>query len=193
MEHDAFLTLQLVNKQFIDLRIPKLYQRITQLEQENTALKLKLFWKNHKYVKLRSVLREANMKIPTLLCNCTQCCQYNNTWNGYEDPYRTCALNRWLEAKLHACELTHTDVSESDMFTWSRSGIKHKVYNKDTLFVEVRNYIGPNYISKFIYGPKILQAKSVDDPELKKLELLFQTIDQEIEENEYIPQPPHPQ
>lgn len=187
MEDPAFRMLQFVSTQFRDSIISSLVKENKSLAKENTKLKLKLFFNDHKYAKLKNLQDKANKRIRTLRCNCIECCSYNNHWHGLEDPHKDCVFNEWFKGKLIASGLTYTHVREDQLFVWAVSGKQHKIYAVDTDFVELRHHVGADCISKFIYGPKILNAGSVEDGALKKLEALFIAMDREIEENMYIP------
>lgn len=186
MEDPAFRMLQFVSTQFRDSIISSLMKENKDLAKENAKLKLKLFFKEHKYAKLKILQEKANKRIRTLRCNCIECCSYNNLWQGHEDPHKDCAFKTWFKSKLAASGLTCTHVREDETFAWFVSGKQHKIYAADTDFVELRHHVGDDCISKFIYGPKILNAGSVEDEALKKLEALFIAMDREIETSMYI-------
>jgi hypothetical protein len=181
--------LRYVSTQFKDCVDSSLAKENAELKKEVAELKLQLFWSGHHYKDLQKLMTMANHTHRDLRCGCNQCHTYH-MFSGEQSPGPPgCLFKPWFERQLTACGLTFSVIVEANASVFSRSGKIHKLYDVDADFVEVRYYFmgTVSYASKYIYGPKILNAKSADAEALKKLEKLFETIDKEIKENMHIP------
>ena len=154
--------LTLTSKAFMDTRL-------LELKKENERLKLKRFWKIYGVSKLRKQLRSYQWRIGAVHCECVSCKKYKrfdplpkNGWDEVDledaryyanQTWDVCRYRPWFDEFLNDME---DDVGEI--------GTEH-VYFKGTL---VDWFWG--------YGSKFLNARSVADPELRKLEEIFDTL-----------------
>ncbi len=72
------------------------------------------------------------------------------------------------------CELLYEGMPENHTHENHMSDTEGVVCNVDSHFVETTMRGG--FLHKFTYGSKLWKARSVDNPELKKLERLFQLL-----------------
>ena len=155
--------MTLASKAFMDTRLLK-------LKKKNERLKLKRFWKIYGARQLQKQLRAYQWVIGAVHCECVSCKKYKRCepllphvpdeeeagWNARYYANKTwdvCEYQPWFQVLLNDVE---RDVGEI--------GIEH-VYFK-----------GNNVEWFWGYGPKFLNARSVADPELRKLEEIFETL-----------------
>jgi hypothetical protein len=155
--------LTLVSRAFVDTRL-------LELKKKNERLKLKRFWKIYGCSKLQKQLRAYQWCIGAVHCECVSCKKYKRfeplhphvpleddaMWDASYYANKTwdvCEYQPWFQEFLNDME---RDVGEI--------GVEH-VYFK-----------GNNVQWFFGYGPKFFKARSVADPELRKLEEIFDTL-----------------
>jgi hypothetical protein len=183
MEDPSFRMLKYVSTQFKDCFDSSLMAENAALKKELAEVKLQLFWEGHKYENLQKLMTMANHSHEALRCSCQQCHTYS-MFSGEQSPAGVphCLFKPWFQGQLTACGLTFSEVVEANASVFSRCGKMHKMYDVDADFVEVRHYLSAvTYASKYIYGRRILLAKSVDADALKKLARLFEAIKLEID------------
>lgn len=182
MEDPSFRMLKYVSTQFKDCFDSSLMAENAALKKELAEVKLQLFWEGHKYENLQKLMTMANHSRADLRCSCQQCHTYSMS-SGEQSPPGVphCLFKPWFQGQLTACGLTFSEVVEANASVFSRCGKMHKMYDVDADFVEVRYY--RTHAFKFIYGRRILLAKSVDADALKKLARLFEAINTEINVN----------
>lgn len=155
-----------VSKVFMDARV-------AELRRENEDLRLQLFWKDHSVHLLRDVMGAANNWDKSPKCNCLSCAVSGRIEGDVEsDDARDCAFVPWFEEKITECGLTfghtlpdstnHSHISD----TWGG------VYDVDCHFIK----LGRGDWNFFTYGKRLYQAKTIDDPELKKLKELIKLL-----------------
>ena len=155
--------LTLASKAFMDTRL-------LELKKKNDRLKLERFWKIYGASKLQKQLRAYQWRIGAVHCECVSCKKYKRfeplpphvpdedevEWNARYYANKTwdvCEYQPWFiefldDRERHVGEL-----------------------NFDHIYVE-----GDSLQWFFGYGPKFLNARSVADPELRKLEEIFDTL-----------------
>ncbi len=89
----------------------------------------------------------------------------------------TCQFIPWFEAKINECGLIYEGLPGKHNHANHVSDSSGRVCDIDSHFVE-SDVIGV-FMYKFTYGSKLWKAKTIDNPELKKLKKLFQLIDVE--------------
>jgi len=150
------------------------------LMQENAALKLQLFWKDHNVEKLKDAMIIANEGTGPH-CKCIACVisgRKSETDTSYDS---ICTFKPWFENHLSALGIqTATAVYDGTFEThMSGNGIEndpeHIVFDHDSHLC----HISRDDWFMFTYGAKLWKAKSVDDPELQKLKSLFAILHQE--------------
>jgi hypothetical protein len=93
--------LALVSKVLMD-------KEVLHLRQENEALRLQLFWKDHNWSQLRNLMSEANQASDAPQCSCWSC----NVTGRKRDNQDTlprgapCRFKPWFAALLTECGLT---------------------------------------------------------------------------------------
>jgi hypothetical protein len=162
MQWKGLELLALTSKAFMDTRL-------LEFKKENEQLKLKRFWKIYGVNNLRKQLRAYQWRIGAVHCECVSCKKYKrfdplpkNGWDEVDledaryyanQTWDVCKYRPWFHELLN-------DVSEDV----GKIGIEH-VYFK-----------GNNVEWFWGYGPKFYNARSVADPELRKLEGIFDTL-----------------
>jgi hypothetical protein len=155
--------LTLASKAFMDTRL-------LELKKRNERLKLKRFWSIYGASKLQKQLRSYQWCIGAVHCECVSCKKYKRfeplrphvpdedeaEWNA-----RYYANKTWDVCEYQPWFLEFLDDMERDVGE----------LNFDHIFVE-----GDSLCWFFGYGPKFLNARSVADPELRKLEEIFDTL-----------------
>ena len=177
MEHQRSLDrLATVSRVFMDARL-------LTLRRQNEELRLELFWTVHNVQKLKIAMKEANASgsARAVQCNCWKCSlngmvDGNNAQN-IVDRNKTCKLIPWLEAKMTECDLIYDSMPGPHAHVDHMSDSSGRVCDVDCHFVEQSFMRG--FMCNFTYGSKLWKARSVDNPELKKLEKFFQLINVE--------------
>ena len=139
--------LALVCKSFMDTAL-------LDLKRENERLKLELFWHFYSAEKLNEEM--------DLWCRCKECVNHGRyLYEVHEDvPEWTgeCVYEPWF--------LNFMEANEMDVGLCRDNEDDHVHFN----------ILANRYGWYWIYGSKFTEARSVADPELKKLEVLFTTL-----------------
>ena len=150
-------------------------QLVVELVNENRALKLELFWKNHSITKLQNEMQWANQKEPGGPgCNCLACAVSGrkDEENGIPASGFECIFKPYFEALLQECGLSVEPCCEEYCMHIS-DDTGNTVYNNDSHFVS----IGREDWKAFSYGAKLWKEPHSDqDPELRKLVRLFELL-----------------
>ena len=155
--------------------------RFEQICKENAELRLQLFWKDHNTQMLEDAMRHANNWEKSPKCNCWKCSLSGRKDDDVEvDELKTCEFIPWFEEKITACDLTIGYVQMGSTSKYHMSNNLNPVWDVDCHFVKIV-MMGGDW-SAFTYGSKLWDAKTVNDPELRKLEKLFKLLDQENDE-----------
>ena len=177
MEHQRSIDrLATVSKVFMDARL-------LTLRRQNEELRLELFWTAHSVQKLQIAMKKANTGYERSIgCKCWKCSLAGIIDGTVVDRSKTCQFIPWFEAKIKQCDLIHEGMPPQHMHVTHVSDSSGCVCDVDSHFVE-SDVMGV-FMYKFTYGSKLWKAKSVDNPELKKLKKLFQLIDVESASDE---------
>ena len=135
-----------------------------ELQRENEALKLKLFWEKHSPKELNAAMRLANLgssREGGVDCSCLSCIRSRRVDFAYNH------YHHWqydVPCKFKSC--FEYMIRENDM------SIGNNVLDDGHHFINSANqdWVG------WTYGSKLLKATSVGDPELAKLEGLFEDL-----------------
>ena len=141
-----FARLALVSKVLCDMEAIELRQENERLYQENQVLKLAVCWTNYNI----DILSGAMMITRKYYSG--QPRVFNEVWNA------------WIEPILQECGLTVEVVGGLLPYRGPQPS------ELDTHLVCTSRYM---FVA---YGTKLWKAKSVDDPELRKLKALFDTL-----------------
>ena len=158
--------------------VSKLFRdaRFEELCKENAQLRLQLFWKDHNVQMLKTAMDFANSSDKSPKCNCLNCalCGRMDEDDVYDDA-KKCAFTPWFEAKIAECGLTYgyENQESTEQEHMSNKGIY--VCNIDCHLVKDPTHDGD--WGSFTYGSRLWKAKTVNDPELKKLEKLFELLE----------------
>jgi hypothetical protein len=155
-----FDRLALVSKVFMD-------KRFLRLRRQNECLKLELFWKTYNLDMLRKEMYETHTVCNLFYCNCVSCVANGRMLEldeGEAEHYAglprctECAYKEWF---LDFIEEMHMEHRYDDSEYWTDSGYF-------TLY-DLENW-------SFGYGNYLVDARSVCDPELRKLEWMFRIL-----------------
>ena len=155
--------LTLASKAFMDTRL-------LELKKKNERLKLKRFWKIYSARQLQKQFRAYQWVIGAVYCECVSCKKYKRfepilphvpdedevEWNA-----RYYANKTWDVCEYQPWFIEFLDDRERDVGELSF----------DHIYVQ-----GDSLHWFFRYGPKFLNARSVADPELRKLEEIFEIL-----------------
>ncbi len=150
---------------------------LIELRQENERLKLTIFWHDHNIYALREAMERANLYHPDApKCMCIHC-SYSGRCGNQRNQIDSCKFKPWFEAKLQECGLeTLNGYPEGGKQTPHKcSGETNFVLDADIHFVNMS--IG--YWTWFTYGSKLWAAKSLGDPQIQKLVLLFKELNKD--------------
>lgn len=149
--------------------------RVAELRTENENLRLQLFWKDHSVQALEKVIREANTWDKSPKCNCWKCAVTGRMDNDTViDEPKKCDFIPWFEEKITTCGLIAGSILRDSKEQTHMSNSLNHVWDVDCHFVKIP-MMGGDW-SAITYGSKFWKAKTVNDPELKKLEKLFELI-----------------
>jgi hypothetical protein len=160
--------LALVSKLLLD-------KEVLHLRQENEALRLQLFWKDHNCSQLASLMEEANQASEGPQCACWSCSVKGRKRRNQETLPRgaPCTFKPWFEALLNECGLT---MATGD---WIGQQLRigahmamNGVYDGDAHFLQVMR---DDWYS-WTYGARLWKAQSAEDPELAKLHALCERL-----------------
>jgi hypothetical protein len=163
--------LALVSKLLLD-------KEVIHLRQENEALRLKLFWKEHNRSELRDRMREANQAHEGPRCTCLSCAVSGRKEDEEETlPWgAACKFKPWFEELLTQCGLTtETGVQIEQEPIGSHMSVPdgNMVYDVDAHF----HHLTRDDWFTWTYGARLWKARSADDPELAKLHALCVRLD----------------
>jgi len=156
-------------------------RELIELRQENEKLKLKLFWKEHGIRKLKTWLVNSNLEgINPPGCECTYCHQRSrNKEVRFQDGVK-CDLYIWFLKYVEECGCTVMDhraaIRLENVRNFSHDCLDYE-YSQDSIdtpsaYNVDAHFVFDSYLD-LSYGSRLLNATSVNDPELKKLEKVF--------------------
>jgi hypothetical protein len=171
-QEQALDRLASVSRLFMDARV-------VELRKQNERLKLELFWIKHSIQKLKDIMKHANYgRDASVSCNCWKCSLAKRIPKGtLVDNNKKCKFLPYFEALMQDCELSYEGLPGAHTHENHISDEEGNVCDVDSHFVETTMRGG--FLHKFTYGSKLWKAKSVDNPELKKLERLFNLLSAE--------------
>jgi len=155
----ATLSRVLYDKEMLDLR------------NEIELLKLKLFWTNHHIDKVQECFVYLNRTV--CKCSCEKCIEYlhENDYvfpEPYDDECRFVPFIKWIIQDLVGMKfmMVHPIYYNCD---------SSEPYDKaqDNLDYDNAHFVVGFWQFQRSYGPKLSEAKSVNDPELLKLKAFF--------------------
>ncbi len=153
--------------------------RVNELLKENRELKMELFWHKYNYHELRVAMTDANLKFMGPDCKCSECSLARRRDDEEDDDASSaCRFVPYFNGLLAECGLTSQTVPVlfPDGVERPCGGGGHMVLDVDTHLVG----IGSSDWGYFTYGSKLWKACSVDDPELRKLVMLFEKLQEEL-------------
>lgn len=177
----SFDRLATVSKIFYDARVVELRKRNEQLE-------LELFWVKHTIQRLRRAMKNANygwirFPVQSPSCDCWKCSMSGRISKiTIVDKNKECEYIPWFEALISECDLTYDGSPAPHKHLHHASDPKGRVCDVDSHFVETSMTGG--FMCKITYGAKLWKAKSINDPELKKLDRLFKILETDDSECE---------
>ena len=161
--------------------------------KENEALKLSLFWTKYGAYKLTAAIRVRNQmnEDEPFNCNCINCLharRYSCSDDiSSDDEMETCGFEPLFKAKLRELDMTFAVIPMTmDIPRPNHECAAGLRYGRET--VDVDAHIAVNGFDSrrgdpeaadwgnFTYGAKLFKATTVSDPELKKLERLFEWL-----------------
>jgi len=156
-------------------------QRLIELKQENESLKLELFWRDYKFHKLQHQMKNWNL-YGGPKCKCNACCGQDlaGDYELEDIQERICGFKPAFESFAAVHGLTFGKASHpideclDECHTHISGDNCLFVYDIDAHIIQIDNG------SRWTYGTKLWKAKSVSDPELKKLVVLFKAIDTQV-------------
>ena len=192
-------------------------QLVVRLLKENRDLKLVLFWKTYNYAELCDVMKSANQKYKGPDCKCLTCDfigRMDDTTttggSGDDDFYHhpaegyNCLFKIYFEKLIADCGMTFThrcfnSYNSNCFLTTSSSSSDNNIHHHpsmsggccvsdvDTHFVDTSEH---GDWENFLFGAKVWKARSVEDPELRKLVLLFHNLQEDFQAMELLPRSP---
>ena len=139
---------------------------LLELQRENEALKLKLFWKEHSHEIMEKAMGCANEAKGGPTCSCSTCKVLGRYTSGVTEKKR-CTFKPWFEQVLreHNMSIGLVDLTWLDGIVYRSNGLFHANDQHFGIFFSDWSF--------WMYGSKLHNATSVCDPELAKLERLL--------------------
>ena len=149
---------------------------LLELQRENEALKLKLFWKEHNFQIMKNAICELNFAECGPACDCLAC----EVSGRYKKRYgevcenKPCSFKPWFEQVLVEKDMSIRH-GLPDEPIWVDGSVVDSYYvlDDDHHFIN----LGRQDWFRWTYGSKLWKATSVGDPELVKLERLLHYLD----------------
>ena len=144
------------------------------LREENSMLKMKLFWKNYGVRDLIASMFSKNaIAAGAPKCTCFSCCLSRNSDDMIVLPFQSyCTLKPWIERRIQD-DLGMTIVDADPMLSTEHvCNPGGTVYGQDAHFVRITKC---DFVD-LTYGARIFDVQTPDDPELKKLTRLFNSL-----------------
>jgi hypothetical protein len=154
-------------------------KEVIHLRQENEALRLPLFWKEHNRSQLRDRMREANQAREGPRGTCLSCA-VSERKEDEEETLRwgaACKLKPWFEELLTGLTtLTGVHLGQEPIRSHMSIPDGNFVYDVDAHF----HHLTRHDWFTWTYGARLWKARSADDPELAKLHALCVLLDRFI-------------
>ena len=158
--------LTLASKAFMDTRL-------LELKKKNERLKLKRFWKIYGASQLQNQLRGYQWIIGAVHCECVSCKKYERF---KRPPHRLPNEDEEAEAEWNARYYANKTWDVCEYKPWFQEFLNDVERNVGEIGIEHVYFKGNQVEWFFGYGPKFLHARSVADPELRKLEEIFDEL-----------------
>jgi hypothetical protein len=169
---DGVERLTLVSKILFDTRL-------VEIKNENEALKLKLFWKEHNPAALKEAMSFANQVCGGTKCSCTACLvsgrYLRDDVEVLEISSKTCVFRPWFEQVLREHDMS-VAYGLPDVPIWVDGTVVDDHNNVLDDGHHFSNLASQDWFC-WTYGSKLWKATSVHDPELTKLVRLFRTLE----------------
>ncbi len=164
------LRLRSVAPVFKEMVDTGLYDENKLLREKICKMEIENFLAKYSCDYLSVSLAQMNL-IPTCRCFCMECALASRS---VESHYlQNCRLKTWFEIKLREFGITFSSPTRDEVLKYYQDTKFVADLDQDVHLLNTQN--GSWFVIKF--GNKIKNAKSVDDPELKKLEKLFYCMD----------------
>jgi hypothetical protein len=155
--------LALVSKLFCDVQI-------IALRRENERLKLELFWKKYSADMLHRELYEFHSTCNLFRCWCVSCSANGRLYLDEDEAAHYAALPASQTLRCKPCNYKPWFVDLiHDMDMRVAYGVDYGLDSEHFRFFAVENWF-------WGYGSRLLNASSVDDPDLRKLEGMFDKL-----------------
>ena len=166
--------LALVSKILLD-------QRFLELKRENERLTLSLFWVDHSINTLKKLMYRANKLAGGPRCRCRYCAKAQRYWpmysHGNDDDYEECKFGPWFEKIVQEHGLSFASSGKDSHFPRDMDRESNPMTPASVHFLLVPTEQAPvTSWYKWVYGAKLCQAQTTQDPALLKLTALFQTL-----------------
>jgi hypothetical protein len=152
--------------------------RVAELRRENEELRLQLFWRDCGVEALANAIHIASESDKSPECTCSYCL-LNGRAYGRTDQLvldTTCKYAAWLQNIFASCDLVWGHVTSGGTVCAHVCNGNGPVLDVDCHLVNIQSCHGD--WSDFTYGSRLWKAKSINDPELKKLQKLFEALAQ---------------
>ena len=160
---------------------------VSSLMKENSELKLKIFFFENGPGQLSLATRQANIAHPDRInCGCRSCirgARETDVWGDVEHTW-PCEFQPWFEDRLEDCGLTYSSPTMDDIAKYMANPFHEATVNED---VHLINCSRGDWCD-IRYGKKIMDAKSVNDPELAKIVQLFASLCPDVDDVEPDPE-----
>ena len=150
---------------------------LLELQRENEALKLKLFWKEHNDEIMKNAMCWANEAEGGPTCSCLACAVSGRYTSGYGEvaEKKPCTFKPWFEQVLREHEMS-VALGLPDVPIWVDGSVVDSGNNVLDDGHHFSNLASQDWFF-WTYGSKLWKATSEEDPELRKLHRLFDTLD----------------
>jgi len=148
-----------------------------ELKESNAELKLKLFWKEYSPEKLKEAICSANYVEGGYWCCCLACAVSGRHDKGYgeTDENKPCTFKPWFEQMLGEHDMS-IGYGIPDVPMWVDGSVVDSHNNVLDDGHHFSNLARQDWVC-WTYGSRLWNTTSVRDPELAKLERLFETLD----------------
>lgn len=133
---------------------------VLELKRENERLKFELFWQTYSVDNMTRALRQYHARTSDIYCGCVSC-QYHKRFEprlGDEAEWTECDYQPWFEGFLGNADM---DVGHG----WDREHERVHFH-----------VFGSMHGWWWVHGLRFTEARSVGNPELKKLQGMFETL-----------------
>lgn len=172
----------LVAKILVDMRLQELVEENRRLKAENEKFELLVFWQTHCIDWFKSLIQATLQK--RVKCMCAACHAYN-PYNGFDGRWE-CTLKLAFRnlAEEHGFSVVPEDddnyYSYGRDFPYAVTDIEDRDCDWTFQFCSGDvHFVLTSSVADWLvlgYGQKLMQAKSIHDPEVVKLKQFFETL-----------------